>query len=71
MTAPRRQRSIVAMLVLAHAWLAAAQPSVQSLAPNPSFEKGQGEQPAEWRFYSWQGAEGWWASEHSHRGRRS
>jgi len=39
--------------------------------PNPSFEAGQGDHPAQWSFYSWQESEGWWDGEHAHAGKRS
>ena len=57
--------------VLLRAGLAVAQPTEESLAPNAGFEKGKGDQPAGWSFYSWKGAEGWWDSEHAYGGGRS
>lgn len=71
-------RSVLPMLILAlcsalHAGCpAAAQPvDLDSLAPNPSFEDGAGEQPADWSYYSWQASRGWWDAEHAHSGARS
>ncbi|MGD8238451.1 MAG: DUF6067 family protein [Armatimonadota bacterium] len=43
----------------------------QSLAPNSSFERGEGGKPADWSFYSWEGAEGWWDDKVAHSGSRS
>ncbi|MEA3403210.1 MAG: DUF6067 family protein [Armatimonadota bacterium] len=42
-----------------------------SLVPNAGIEEGVGEEPAEWRFYSWQDSEGWWEAQRAHSGSRS
>ena len=43
----------------------------RSLAPNPSFELGEGDKPADWSFYSWQDSQGWWNDQFAHSGNRS
>lgn len=48
-----------------------AQPIPESLAPNSSFERGEGDKPAAWSFYSWEGSEGWWDDKVAHSGSRS
>lgn len=49
----------------------AQQVPFDSLAPNPSFERGVGDQPANWSFYSWNQSRGWWDTQHAHTGSRS
>ena len=46
-------------------------PSAQALPPNPSFEAGRDDRPAQWSFYSWQESDGWWDAEHARIGKRS
>jgi len=65
---------LAALLVLTAALDAChAQPVAppKSLAPNSSFERGEGANPAEWSFYSWEGSEGWWDDRAAHSGARS
>ena len=46
-------------------------PGTQSIAPNMSFEQGEDDGPADWGFYSWKDASGWWDTEHAYRGEKS
>jgi len=59
------------ILLLAGCTAGAQEPEVGSLAPNPSFEQGAGDEPADWSYYSWRDSRGWWDAEHAHTGSRS
>ncbi len=62
---------LIPLILLATSCAAAQEGEVVSLAPNPSFEQGAGEEPADWSYYSWQDSRGWWDTEHAHTGARS
>ncbi len=42
-----------------------------SLAPNPSFEVGEGDAPDGWGYYSWRDSRGWGDDQQAHSGERS
>lgn len=51
----------------------AQEPPIESLAPNPSVEEGEGDEPEGWTFYAWdrETSRGWWDGEHARTGSRS
>ncbi len=67
------QLGLVGLCVCAMMGCAQEQAAVipESLAPNWSFEMGEGDTPEGWSYYSWQASRGWWADENAHSGDRS
>ena len=47
------------------------EPQQPNLIPNPGFERGEGNQPEAWSFYSWHDSVGTWETEHVHGRKRS
>ena len=62
---------LIPLILLVAGCAAAQEPEFVSLVPNPSFEQGAGDDPADWSYYSWRDSRGWWDAEHAHAGSRS
>ncbi len=65
-----RWATVIVALAIALVSSSFAQEPAASLAPNWSFEAGEGDAPDGWSYYSWGESSGWWDTDHAYSGER-